>query len=496
MDVYYTGSTVKASADFNYGAITTGNLHSGSLDATYRINSVGTDIGFIKELNDISSLGFIFNFNREDSNGDGSFIHTETVWGGTGFGIIYGSLDADASSNTFALSVLYGINLSDTLSLGAGVTYAYINRSLNYEENATGAFDVVNPENVSIDKEMTFDYHLISPVFGISIQPIDALVINSSVTPRIYVGSVDKVSRLFNDFTDLYAPFMGIGRTYTENLDSNDLFVLDFDYMLDGEYDVIPERLSIPFFFNFTYGVAKWSVDGVGSGYYSSANHYAPFQGPGPIAYENKTEHWTISVGGGVNYTIGGYDLSALMGYSRINLKNSYSMENDVVSSISFWPGTTIGGLSVFHHTVEETRDIFSLKLGVSREFTENFSIDFSARYDIGWGHMGTDTYCTSQFEYRNGIGAIDISLSDKEVYHDLTLSTYLAYSPIENLSLSLGGMVKIPLSGLDYDLGGDSNYTNPTSFFWHWDFSGASTKDISCRSWDYGGTFNVEYAF
>ena len=97
---------------------------------------------------------------------------------------------------------------------------------------------------------------------------------------------------------------------------------------------------------------------------------------------------------------------------------------------------------------------------------------------------------------YVNGSRSVNISLSDKEEYHDLTLSTYLAYSPIENLSLSLGGMVKIPLSGIGYDLGGDAAGVSPVVNSYRWYFGGASSMDISYRGWDYGGMFNVEYAF
>ncbi|MBN1881318.1 MAG: hypothetical protein JW885_04015 [Deltaproteobacteria bacterium] len=495
MDSYYTGSTSDVSVDFNFGS-PLGLLYYGFMDAEYRIDNTGADIGFMKRLNDRSSLGLVFSYSREEFDGDGSFAQFFDFGPLGGFDYLYGTLDAGMSSNTFALTALYDIDLSGDLSLGAGISYAYINNKMEYDISGSGLLTLFSrPENVSIDKEMTFDYHRISPVFGMSVRPVDPLVINASLTAGIYLGSVERVSNLFDDYPTLVIPTS----TYTEKLDSNDLLVLDVAFRTDGAYEIIPERLSLPFFFDCTYGTARWSVDGAASGYFHPAIYYAPFQGPGTIEYGNTTEHWSVSVGGGVDYTVGGFDLSALIGYSHLDLKNSFEMDNYVVSSVVLAGGGPLRGLTAFSQDIEETWDVFSFELGASREFSEKLSADVCARYDIGWGQMDLETWYTSPFDFTPVGGfpgsSIEMDLSDREVAHTLTLSAYLAYSPVEYLNLSFQGMVGIPLSEINYTLGGDAA-GGVFGSSWRYALGGPSSMDMHYRGWDYGGMFNIEYAF
>lgn len=494
MDSYYTGSASDVSVDFNFGSPLNA-FYFGSIDAEYRIDNTGADIGFIKRLNDRSSLGLVFSYSREEFDGDGSFAQFfDFRFLGT-FDYLYGTLDAGMSSNTFALSALYDIDYSENLSLGAGITYAYINNKMEYDISGSGLLPIPGlPESVSIDKEMTFDYHRISPVFGVSVRPVDPLVINASLTTGIYLGSVERISSLFDDYLVVAIPTS----TYTEKLDSNDLLVLDVAFRTDGAYEVIPDRLSLPFFFDCTYGAARWSVDGAASGYFHPAIYYAPFQGPGTIEYGNTTEHWTVSLGGGVNYTVGGFDLSALIGYSHLDLKNSFEMDNYVVSNVVV-AGRPLRGLTAFSQDIEETWDVLSFELGASREFSEKLSADVSARYDIGWGQMDLETWYTSPFDFTPAGGlpgsSIAMDLSDREVAHTLTLSVYLAYSPVEHLNLSFQGMVGIPLSEINYNLCGNAA-GGVFGSAWRYVLGGASSMDMHYRGWDYGGMFNIEYAF
>ena len=503
MDGYYTGSTSDASALFRLGSPLTVR-YSGSADADYRINNVGTDIGFIMRMNDRSSLGFIFNYSWEGLDGDGSFsqyFDTRPIGGNLNY--MHGAVDAGMNSNTFALSALYDINYSENLSIGAGLTYAYINNTIEYDVSGAGLLPTVGPENLSIDNEMTFDYHRVTPVFGISLRPTDALIINSSISANVYLGSVERVSNLFDVVMASAAPGTFPTSTYTEELDSNDLLVLDLAFNADGEYEIIPERLSLPFFLNFTYGIAKWSVDGATSGYFAPVNYYGSFQGPGTIEYGDKTESWTVSLGGGVNYSVGGYDLSALVGYSHMDLKNTFDMENYVVSTISipgFPAGTTVGGLTALSQDLTETWDIISLELGVAREFSESFSAEFSARYDIGWGHMEANMWYTSPYDFAAGGGltgsAFELDVEDWGVTHFLTLATYVAYHPTENLTLSFEGMVGIPLDDVSYNLVGDISTAGTTVTSIRYVLGGPSTMDLSYRGWNYGGMFNIGYSF
>jgi len=493
MDSYYTGSTSDVSVDFNFGA-PLGLLYYGSMDADYRIDNTGADIGLMKRLNDRSSLGLVFSYSREEFDGDGSFTHSFDFGGFGGFGYVLGTLDAGMSSNTFALTALYDIYLSKDLSLGACISYAYINNRIEYDASGSGMLRSTIPENVLIDKEMTLDYHRISPVFGVSVRPIDPLVVNASLSAGIYLGSVERISSLFDDYAIGRIPTL----THTERLDSNDLLVLDVAFRTDGAYEIIPDRLSLPFFFDFTYGTARWGVDGAVSGYFAPAIYYSPFQGPGTIEYGNKTQHWTISLGGGVDYAVGGFDLSALVGYSHRDLKNSFEMDNYVVSAVVLVAGP-LGGLTAFSQDIEETWDVLSFELGLSREFSEKLSAEFNARYDIGWGQMDLVTWYTSPFDFTavGGVtdSSIEMDLSDREITHTLTLSAYLAYSPVEHLNLSFQGMVGIPLSEINYTLGGDAA-GGVFGSAWRYVLGGPSTMDLSYRGYSYGGMFNIEYAF
>jgi len=500
MDAYYTGSTSDALGRFNLGS-PFNLIYYGSVNADYMMHNVGADVGLIMKRNNRSSLGFILSYGWEGLDGDGSFSYVLRTPAVNNF--MNGSLDAGMNSNTFALTTLYDIDFSETFSLGASLSYAYINNKIEYDVSGTGVAPALAPENMSIDREMTFDYHRITPVIGISLTPIDALVVNSSVSTNIYLGSVEKVSTLFDDLWSVAAPGTFPTSTYSEKLDSNDVFVLDVAFTTDGSYEIIPEKLSVPFFLNFTYGTARWEVDGATSGYFAPAVYYSSFQGPGTIEYGDKTEHWTISVGGGVDYTVGGFDLSALVSYSHLNLKNSFEMDNFVVSTITVpgYPGgTTVGGLTGFSQDITETWDIVSFELGVSREFSESFTAEFSTRYDIGWGNMDLDMWYTSPYDYAAGGAfagnAFDLDLSDRGVTHYLTLETYIAYSPMENLTLSLEGMLGIPLDDVSYDLSGEITQPGAVVPTLRNNFGGPSMMDLSYRGYSYGGMFNIEYAF
>jgi hypothetical protein len=504
MDAYYTGSSSDALGRFHLGS-PLNIIYYGSMDADYLMHNVGADIGLIMKRNDRSSLGFIFSYSWEGLDGDGSFFYVGDATGAGGaYSYMNGSLDAGMDSNSFALSALYDIDFSETLSLGASLTYAYINNKIEYDVSGFGVAPALGgPENLSIDREMTFDYHRITPVIGISLQPTDALVINSSVSTNIYLGSVEKVSDLFDDIWSVAAPGTFPTSVYTEKLDSNDVLVLDIAFNTDGEHEIIPEKLSLPFFLNFTYGTAWWNVDGATSGYFAPATYYSSFQGPGTIQYGDKTEHWTVSVGGGVDYVIGGFDLTALVAYSHLNLKNSFEMDNYVVSTITLpgYPGgTTVGGLTGFSQDIKETWDVLSFELGVSREFSEKLSAEFTTRYDIGWGNMDLDMWYTSPYDYAAGGGvagnSFDLDISDRGVTHYLTLATYIAYSPIENLSLSLEGMIGIPLDDIRYDLSGSITQPGAAVPSFRCNFGGPSTIDLTYRGYSYGGMFNIEYKF
>ncbi|MEJ2068329.1 MAG: hypothetical protein P8Y09_10390, partial [Deltaproteobacteria bacterium] len=209
-DVYYLGSLTRVSTDiYNriFMNLTSGDIH-GDFDEAYVSNDYGTDIGVIMKLNDISNLGAIFSYKYNTLKGDGSFKY-EWSYPATYTGDVESSLRSESDSSSYGLSLLYNVDLSNYVTLGAGLKYAYTYEKSGSDITGRGVANrlgIEYPENVSTDRELTFKYHLLAPTLGVSANPIDSLIINSSVTGNLYLGKTEKKATLFADHWSNVAP--------------------------------------------------------------------------------------------------------------------------------------------------------------------------------------------------------------------------------------------------------------------------------------------------
>ncbi len=122
---------------------------------------------------------------------------------------------------------------------------------------------------------------------------------------------------------------------------------------------------------------------------------------------------------------------------------------------------------------------------------------DLGIRYDIGWGHREIRTSLFDFLEYIDARELV-VTADDRDMYQDLTLTTHLTLTPMDHLSIALGGMVKIPLDNLDYDMDGNASEVGgfifaarPALFY-----GGPFDMGYESHGWDWGGLLSVTYEF
>ena len=492
-NLYYMGSKTDFSTDF-YNIVLVGGgpphgFATGFDDEVIYTNSLGTDIGFAIRLNDMHTMAAVFHYAYENLNGEGSFFHnwTDLTFDGNMTGISRRNVD----SNLYSISMLHDITISDAFSFGLGFTYGYGGTTSTYNIGATGtgSFGIAGTyfqEDVREYRELTFDYHMMSPTLGISATPSDFVFIDSSVTANFYLGGVNSVSRLSDDFW-LNAGAGLASYSYGENITSDDFFSWDINYNLSPEF-MVNESVSLPFVLDFSYGKKEWSVDGPVSGFFSPFSYLGIYHGTGHMEYEENMETWDITAGGGIKYTIGVTELMAMAYYTRDEYYNAYYQHNDVtIPNGAFNPG-----LTALTRRTNIKKDILSFELGVASEFTPQFYADFNIRYDMGWGRMTSYDSYTSTYDYTGE--ELLVNKNDNIMFHDMTLSNTLTFSPTDNINFSLGGNIGIPLSPSNYNLSGSNVGVTPgrPSSSWGGDNSGGN----STRTLKYGGMFSIDIEF
>jgi hypothetical protein len=518
MDLYYFGSAMKNSTEGIRAMYNVDNAGTGfgydtvgycaaSVDEKYFVNRVGSDIGFSLAPTDRSRFALILDYDYTNVDGNGSSNSNYAYSISTGY--FSSSINRGVSTHDVGLSALYDLDITDALSVGIGLKYTFTHRYFSNEVSGSGIQTVVTdttPESTLIDDGLTFRTHRISPVFGISIHPLDALTINSSLTTRFSFGTVHKESFRFDDYwASLSIPgWTGIAfptSTYTEDLNSGRVFDWGVDYVLDAQYR-LDDAVSVPFDFEFSYDHGHWDADGISSGYFAPQINGYFFLGPGTIEYNNDQAVWKLMIGSGITYKTDGYNLSAKAYYSHWDLSDEYGQHNDVVSSITIdaaGGGTVpLAGLSSYTEKSREMREVLSLELAVSKEFSKALTADFTVRYDVGWGHMNLQQFYMSPYEYYPPNAVLKVDITGRDVFQDLTLYADLFYSPTEHLKLGFAGMVKIPIDSINYDLGGNSSGVSTTDILWNRNLylDGPASTDYNSRTWDYGAMFSASYEF
>ena len=505
---YYQGNSTKISTNYSHkidpsGISAPDAYSSGNSRGTYTTNIWGTDLGFALKLNDLSSLGLVFNYENSTLKGNEDF---STSWDLNlpfiNSGYFDGAIDRDVRKNTFSLAALYDLDISDTLSLGAGLKYAYITEKHDDDMYGTGVWEVGSiPETADTDLTVKYGYHLVRPMIGLSSRPMDVLSLNASVSPGFRWGTVDRDGSYYDD---IFGPAgfglipAGESLTNTEDLKSHDLFGWDIDASVQPTF-IMNDALSFPVLVKFYYGDFGYNLDGPIDGYFATYDYPAVFRGPGSIEYDVSDEFWYITAGPGVDYSWKIFDFSSMVSYTRCEFSHTYDQVNNVVSSLVFI-ANPIDGLTFFHQQDKLVLDVISVDLGVAGAFSDAFSASFGVTYDFGWAARKYSHRSSSPYISPEGTVQTITMDKDTDTYQDLTLNASLSYRPpINGLMFSLSGMVKIPLEKMAFDMDGSTTYnvdTTTLGFFWPYGLGDPTYRGYSSQGWDYGGMLNVTYEF
>jgi hypothetical protein len=491
MDLHYTGGYSRVNLDSFFTIGQTGvpvyGFGYGSGEERYVTNGVGTDLGVVLKVTDRSHLGVLLNYRYLESYMDGDMQYGMFIAGlGSTFSA---SLNRTIRTSDFSFGLLYDIELSRAFTLGMGLRYGYENTRSEFGLSGSGTSNFLSPETISMDRNLTLDYHRIAPVMGISLKPIDALTIDASVEAGFLFGGVDKSGTLYNGLIAI-AP---IYKPYVESLHSRDLSGWDIESAVDVTY-AVSDRLSLPFFVDFAYADTSWEVDGTATGaFFSYALPELTYM-PGPISYDNKNILWDICAGLGAEFNVGGWDMKLTGAYTHWESRNRYIETN--VNNLLFLvvPGT----VAAFKEDAVERRDIMSLAIVMKKEFTPSLAAELGLRYDLGWGKMDLERHLRGGFDYLFvPTPVLTMAYSGRDIYQDLTLTARMNYRPSDRLTLSFGGNVTFPIDPLGYKLDGSPSGLPvgiASMFFPRMLFNGASELDSVTTGWQYGGYFMLTY--
>ncbi|MBN1883397.1 MAG: hypothetical protein JW885_14615 [Deltaproteobacteria bacterium] len=484
-DTYYLGSTTKVSSDYLNlldDGLFIGHT-TGYSDGRYISNGFGTDLGYVMKLGDASTLGFIFNYDFSYMEGNENFFD---YWddGRGGFGRFYGATERKVKENAFSLAMLYNLAISDAFSFGTGVEYRYTHEKIS-DDMAGNSANSSTPENATyIDKNTVFDIHLMRPVVGISAQPADAFALNASTSVGFYWGRIDRRAIYSVD----RVPVPG-GGPNSEALESRDYFGWDIEAALNPTI-IVSDTLSFPISLEFYYGSFDYGIDGVTEGYFRNQAYRGVARGPGSIDYDVEEDLWHIMAGLGVVYKMDSYTFDATLSYTYADWDYSYEQVNVVSGAVVFFNGVTS-----FSQDDSLMVNMLSLDLGMTAEFTENLSTSFGVRYDMGWANKEYANAYDSPFISGAAPDPQFIDAEDTDLFQNLTLDLAVLYKPVNGLTLSLSGMVTMPLDDVEYDMDG-SAYGNTVGPRLGYALIDPTTRNLSLETWDYGCMFNLMYEF
>ncbi len=489
-DAYYLGSGWSISSEsFNEGFLwndTRPAFLIKHVEDKYLTTVLGTDAGFALRLNDRSSLALIFNYRYGNLKGDGNFSLINRAATGT-TARLDGSISQKLETHDFTLSALYSLKMSDALTVGAGLKYAYRDESWDNDLFGQGSDPFVAPSFFTdLNQDLGLRYNIVSPILGVSFKPSDRFNMDAWLSAGFYFGDVQKNSNLFE------SAVLGLFNfaPYSEDLDSGDVTGWDISTSVRPEL-AVTDALSIPFVLDFSYRDIKWSVGGASFGYFGPQDYDLVFYGPGHIGYENEETTWHIKAGAGVTYDAGWATLSGLLSYTRWEFLNAYDQENDVT-------GANFPGLTAFAQRDSESRDIVALDLSLKKEFSEMLSADFSATYLVGWAHRRYQMSYKSPWESIPPPDELRVVADGWDAYQDLILSATMDLKPTDRLSISLMGTVTIPLNGLDYTLEGLGTGLDATRRTINRDvyIDGPVVREYETSGWEWGALLSLTYEF
>jgi hypothetical protein len=481
-DLNYHGGTYKVSTGGFWGPDAAGDTASRASDSGYYLHGLGGDAGFAVSLTDATNLAALVSYRWGFLYGDTDFEDYISTFAST----FWGSWDERLNANTFGISLLVNHAFSDSFTLGTGLTYSYNTERLIREgagNGTNGAPPFPITEVALIDREYKLYYHRLAPVVGILLKPSDRFTLDASLEAGFSFGNAGVESNLYDSGG-------GATRWYSDDADSRDLFGWDIAAKVRPVI-TLSDRLSIPLVLDFTYRSFDWEADGAAYGRFEPNLYGGIFQGGGTIDYENDARSWDITAGAGVTYDAGWATLAAMLSYTHWDFANEYSQENWVAGF-----GILQDGLTYFYQDDNEVRDTVSLGVMVNKEFSPMVSAALGLRYDIGWGRRDYGTeYSSPRESVVAGNATTYVTNADShDMYQDLTLTVGLTLTPIERLTVALGGMVKFPLDPLDYEMEGTVVRTGSAPL--RLPDSGPFVFDYDSSGWEYGGLLTVTYEF
>lgn len=489
-DSYYLGSFSDVStSDVLYdngqvAPVLRGQVNGYSeIDGTYCSNYWGMDVGFALEVASGMNLAFVFDYLYGDVRGDAdAFTYTTAPPAGMAFRT-WTEREDRFLSNRYASSLVFSYEVLDTLSVGAGITYSYIDETQKNSEYGPFIFYNPGPAGTGIndyEETLSLKYHDISPFIGVSYAPSDAFSVAGSLVLDNYFGSVSK--EMMNGI-----PYAG-STGYTEDVDGGDLD----GWGIEGDIELIVglnDTLSIPIVLGASFDTIGWNADGMGYGAIDPNGVWYMVRSEGFIEYDNDFEAWDMNVGAGITYAMDGFTCTFMPMYTHREFSNDYSIFNRATGAVM--PGA---GDYIFTQSDKEVVDVLSFDIQVEKTFSDMLSGEFGLRYDWGWAEREYDVYMLDPWQFAPN-NYMDATNSGKDQFHDLTLTTKMSVTPVENLAISLSGMVTIPLNSLDYDLSGSAVGMDPASANWFYRTIGIG-RDYKDSTWVYGGMLELTYEF
>jgi len=488
-NAYYLGSFSDIStSDIQYG---NGQFYPigtvigfSEMDGTYVTNNWGMDVGFALEVASGMNLAFVFDYLYEDMRGDSdSFTFTDMPTVGGEYFWAWSDREDTFRSNTYASTLVFSYEATDSLSLGAGFTYAFVDDDQEISESGTFLYILGGVPSTGINdivETVSLKYHNISPFIGVTYAPSGMFSIAGSLALNNYFGSVSKEA-------EAAVPYAG-ATNYAEDVDHGNLdgWGIEGDLMMSVG---LSDTLSIPIVFSMSYDTRDWSADGAAYGWMDSCGVWYFVRTEGIVGYDSDIEAWDMSAGAGVTYASDGFACTFMPIYTHREFTSDFSSFNRATGAI-FPPA----GDYLFTQSDKEVVDVLSFDIQVEKTFSDMLSGEFGLRYDYGWAKRDYDMHMISPWEFAAG-NYLDATNSGKDQFHDLTLTTKMSVTPVENLAISLSGMVTIPLDSLDYDLSGSAVGMDPAAANFLYRTIGID-RDYRDSTWVYGGMLELTYEF